>query len=317
MIAFLLQQLINALTVGAIYALIALGYTMVYGVLKLINFAHADLFMVGAYVSFFLMALLIGPLGGPLPILIVTVVFFATFALVGLLGVAIERAAYRPLRRSSRLAPMLSALGMAIVLQNAVMLLAGRKPIVYPAIVSTEPIDVLGAVFTPKQAAIVVIAVLLMLLLTWFVHGTRLGIRIRAVSESGVTAQLLGINIDRTISVIFFIGPGLGAVAGLLYASYYGVATFSMGFIVGLKAFTAAILGGIGSIPGAMLGGFLLGLLETFGAGLLPSLTGGAIGPEYRDIFAFVILIVVLIFKPAGLLGEAISEETLVYKKDY
>ena len=317
MIAFLLQQLINALTVGAIYALIALGYTMVYGVLKLINFAHSDLFMVGAYISFFLMALLIGPLGGPLPILIVTVVFFATFALVGLLGVVIERAAYRPLRRSSRLAPMLSALGMAIVLQNAVMLLAGRKPIVYPAIVSTEPIDVLGAVFTPKQAAIVVIAVLLMLLLTWFVHGTRLGIRIRAVSESGVTAQLLGINIDRTISVIFFIGPGLGAVAGLLYASYYGVATFSMGFIVGLKAFTAAILGGIGSIPGAMLGGFLLGLLETFGAGLLPSLTGGAIGPEYRDIFAFVILIVVLIFKPAGLLGEAISEETLVYKKDY
>jgi len=317
MIGFLLQQLINALTVGAIYALIALGYTMVYGVLKLINFAHADLFMVGAYVSFFLMALLIGPLSGPLPIVIVTVIFFATFALVGLLGVAIERAAYRPLRRSSRLAPMLSALGMAIVLQNAVMLLAGRKPIVYPAIVSTEPIDVLGAVFTPKQAAIVVIAVLLMLLLTWFVHGTRLGIRIRAVSESGVTAQLLGINIDRTISVIFFIGPGLGAVAGLLYASYYGVATFSMGFIVGLKAFTAAILGGIGSIPGAMLGGFLLGLLETFGAGLLPSLTGGAIGPEYRDIFAFVILIVVLIFKPAGLLGEAISEETLVYKKDY
>ena len=317
MIGFLLQQLINALTVGAIYALIALGYTMVYGVLKLINFAHADLFMVGAYISFFLMALLIGPLGGPLPILVVTVIFFATFALVGLLGVAIERAAYRPLRRSSRLAPMLSALGMAIVLQNAVMLLAGRKPIVYPAIVSTEPIDVLGAVFTPKQAAIVVIAVLLMLLLTWFVHGTRLGIRIRAVSESGVTAQLLGINVDRTISVIFFIGPGLGAVAGLLYASYYGVATFSMGFIVGLKAFTAAILGGIGSIPGAMLGGFLLGLLETFGAGLLPSLTGGAIGPEYRDIFAFVILIVVLIFKPAGLLGEAISEETLVYKKDY
>jgi branched-chain amino acid transport system permease protein len=317
MIGFLLQQLINALTVGAIYALIALGYTMVYGVLKLINFAHADLFMVGAYVSFFLMALLIGPLSGPLPILIVTLVFFATFALVGLLGVAIERGAYRPLRRSSRLAPMLSALGMAIVLQNAVMLLAGRKPIVYPAIVSTEPIEILGAVFTPKQAAIVVIAVLLMLLLTWFVHGTRLGIRIRAVSESGVTAQLLGINIDRTISVIFFIGPGLGAVAGLLYASYYGVATFTMGFIVGLKAFTAAILGGIGSIPGAMLGGFLLGLLETFGAGLLPSLTGGAIGPEYRDIFAFVILIVVLIFKPAGLLGEAISEETLVYKKDY
>jgi branched-chain amino acid transport system permease protein len=295
MIAFLLQQLINALTVGAIYALIALGYTMVYGVLKLINFAHADLFMVGAYISFFLMALLIGPLGGPLPILVVTVVFFATFALVGLLGVAIERAAYRPLRRSSRLAPMLSALGMAIVLQNAVMLLAGRKPIVYPAIVSTEPIDVLGAVFTPKQAAIVVIAVLLMLLLTWFVHGTRLGIRIRAVSESGVTAQLLGINIDRTISVIFFIGPGLGAVAGLLYASYYGVATFSMGFIVGLKAFTAAILGGIGSIPGAMLGGLLVGLTEAYAAGYA--------GGRWSDLTVFSVLIVFLILRPTGLLG--------------
>ena len=137
------------------------------------------------------------------------------------------------------------------------------------------------------------------------------------VSESGITAQLLGINIDSTISIIFFIGPGLGAIAGLLYASYYGVATFSMGFVVGLKAFTAAILGGIGSIPGAMLGGFLLGLLETFGAGLLPILSGGTVGPEYRDIFAFLALIAVLLFRPAGLLGEAVSEETLVYKKDF
>jgi branched-chain amino acid transport system permease protein len=302
MIAFLLQQLINALTVGAIYALIALGYTMVYGVLKLINFAHSDLFMVGAYVSFFLMALLVGPLGGPLPVLAVTLVFFATFALVGLLGVAIERAAYRPLRRSSRLAPMLSALGMAIVLQNAVMLLAGRKPIVYPAIVSTEPIDFAGAVFTPKQVAIVAIAVVLMLLLTWFIHGTRLGIRIRAVSESGVTAQLLGINIDRTISVIFFIGPGLGAIAGLLYASYYGVATFSMGFIVGMKAFTAAILGGIGSIPGAMLGGVLIGLIESLG--------GQLIATRWTDVIIFSILILVLVFRPNGLLGRLVPRKS-------
>src|ERR1019366_6535683 len=214
-------------------------------------------------------------------------------------------------------APMLSALGMSILLQNSVMLLAGRKPIVFPSLISTTPIELGGAVFTPKQAMIIVIAVLLMLLLTAFIHGTRLGIRIRAVSESGTTAQLLGIDIDRTISVIFFIGPGLGAIAGLLYASYYGVATFSMGFIVGMKAFTAAILGGIGSVPGAMLGGFLLGLLETFGAGLLPILSGGVIGSEYRDIFAFVVLIAVLVFRPAGLLGESVSEESLVYKKDY
>jgi branched-chain amino acid transport system permease protein len=317
MAAFLLQQLINALTVGSIYALIALGYTMVYGVLKLINFAHSELFMFGAYAAYYLMAYLLGPVGGPLPATIVTLIFFATFAIVGLLGVAIERAAYRPLRRSSRLAPMLSALGMAIVLQNAVMLLAGRKPIVYRPIFSADPIDLHGAVFTRNQVMIVVVAVVLMALLTWFIHGTRLGIRIRAVSENGVTAQLLGINIDRTISVIFFIGPGLGAVAGILYASYYGVATYSMGFIVGMKAFTAAILGGIGSIPGAMLGGFLLGLLEVFGAGLLPILTRGSIGPEYRDIFAFAILIGVLVFRPAGLLSEPISEESLVYKKDF
>jgi branched-chain amino acid transport system permease protein len=317
MTGFLLQQLINALTVGAIYALIALGYTMVYGVLKLINFAHSELFMLGAYVSFYLMALLVGQLGAPLPVLAVTLVFFATFAIVGSLGVAIERGVYRPLRQASRLAPMLSALGISILLQNSVMLLAGRKPIVFPSLMSTTPIAFGGAVFTPKQAMIIVVAVLLMLLLTLFIHGTRLGIRIRAVSENGTTAQLLGINIDRTISVIFCIGPGLGAIAGLLYASYYGLATFSMGFIVGMKAFTAAILGGIGSIPGAMLGGFLLGLLETFGAGLLPIVSRGVIGSEYRDIFAFVVLIAVLVFRPAGLLGEAVSEESLVYKKDY
>src|SRR5271165_3396988 len=176
MTAFLLQQTINALTVGSIYALIALGYTMVYGVLKLINFAHSELFMLGAYVAFYLMAVFIGPVGGPLPALIVTLVFFATFALIGFLGVAIERAAYRPLRHSSRLAPMLSALGMAIVLQNAVMLLAGRKPIVYAPIFPTNPITVGGAVFTTNQVMIVVIAVTLMVLLTWFINGTRLGI---------------------------------------------------------------------------------------------------------------------------------------------
>jgi len=317
MIATILQQLINALTVGAIYALIALGYTMVYGVLKLINFAHSELFMLGAYVSFFAIALLVGPVSGPLAVVALVVVFFVTFSLVASLGVVMERVAYRPLRQSSRLAPMLSALGISIILQNSVMLLIGRKPLVYPSIVDVPPIELAGAVLTAKQILIFVVAVLLMLLLTWFVHGTRLGIRIRAVSESGITAQLLGINIDTTISSIFFLGPGLGAIAGLLYANYYGVAMFNMGFVVGMKAFTAAILGGIGSIPGAMLGGFLLGLLETTGTAVLPVASGGLVGPEYRDIFAFLILIFVLIFRPAGLLGESVSEESLVYKKDF
>jgi branched-chain amino acid transport system permease protein len=316
-ISLVLQELINALTVGAIYALIALGYTMVYGVLRLINFAHSELFMLGAYLSFFALALFVGPLGGPLKALALVGVFFGTFSMIGLFGVAIERVAYRPLRQSSRLAPMLSALGLSIVLQNGVMLLAGRKPLVYPSIVDMPPIEVAGAVLTAKQILIFVVAIMLMLLLTWFVHGTRTGIRIRAVSESMTTAQLLGINIDGTISSIFFLGPGLGAVAGLLYANYYGVATFTMGFIVGMKAFTAAILGGIGSIPGAMLGGFLLGLVETLGTWLLPVVSRGALGPEYRDVFAFIILICVLIFRPSGLLGEQVSEETLVYKKDF
>jgi len=317
MTGFLLQQLVNALTIGAIYALIALGYTMVYGVLRLINFAHSELFMSGAHIAFFLLAAASAFAGGAIGTLLVLLVFVATFVTVGLLGVGIEAAAYRPLRRASRLAPMLSALGVAIVVQNAVMLFVSRRPLPFPALLPPVSFDVAGAVVTVNQIFILAFSVLLMAGLAWFVNATTFGVRIRAVSESLQTAQLLGINVNTPISLIFFIGPGLGAVAGILYASYYGIAVFSMGFIVGLKAFTAAILGGIGSIPGAMLGGFALGLLETFGAGLLPMLTNDAVGSEYRDIFSFSVLVLVLLFRPSGLLGEAVTEEGIVYKRDF
>ncbi|MBV9783240.1 MAG: branched-chain amino acid ABC transporter permease [Acidisphaera sp.] len=313
MTGFLVQQLVNALTVGAIYALIALGYTMVYGVLRLINFAHSELFTTGAYVGAALY-LILGAAGHPA---LAVLAGLATFCIVGALGVGIEAVAYRPLRRGSRLAPMLSALGVAIVIQNTVMLVAGKRPLHFPSFLPGGFFDVLGAVVTVKQIVVFAVAVLLMTALELLVNRTALGVRVRAVSESIPTAALVGIDPNRTISVIFLIGPGLGAVAGILYASYYGVATFTMGFVVGLKAFTAAILGGIGSIPGAMLGGFLLGLLETFGTGLLPILSGGTVGTEYRDVFAFAALVLVLTFRPAGLLGEQVGEEAMVYKRDF
>jgi branched-chain amino acid transport system permease protein len=317
MTAFLIQQLVNALTIGAIYALIALGYTMVYGVLRLINFAHSEMFMSGGHIAFFLLAATAGLVGGPLGVLVLLGVIAVTFVAVGLLGVGIEIVAYRPLRRASRLAPMLSALGVAIILQNAVMLFVSRRPLPFPTFLPSGSFNVLGAVVTMNQILIVLFSLVLMIGLAWFVNATTFGIKIRAVSESLQTAQLLGINVNTPISLIFFIGPGLGAIAGMLYANYYGIVVFSMGFIVGLKAFIAAILGGIGSLPGAVLGGFALALLETFGAGLLPMLTHGVIGAEYRDIFAFSVLVIVLIVRPAGFLGENVTEEGSVYKRDF
>jgi len=309
----LLQSVVNALAIGSIYALIALGYTMVYGVLRLINFVHSELFTAGAFLGLALAGLL-GAAGHPAMGLLAGML---TFAAIGTVGVGVEIVAYRPLRTASRLAPMLSALGMAIVVQNVVMLVGGRRPLIYPSVLPAGVIEIGDAVITFKQLAIPTIALLLMTALELFVNRTTLGVRIRAVAESIETASLVGINPNVPIALIFFIGPGLGAVAGILYASYYGIATFSMGFVVGLKAFTAAILGGIGSIPGAVLGGLLLGVIETFGTAWLPALTGGVIGTEYRDIFAFSVLVAVLLFRPAGLLGERISEESMVYKRDF
>jgi branched-chain amino acid transport system permease protein len=316
MTGLVLQQLVNALTIGAIYALIALGYTMVYGVMRLINFVHGELFMLGAYISLGLLILAGHGMGGA-GALLVAGVMLLVFLIVGGIGVTIERVAYKPLRSASRLAPMLSALGLSLALQAAVQLICGPAPITYPSVLPTRRIVFAGASLTLTQIGILVLALLLMGALQLFVGRSRLGVVVRAVSENARTAALLGINVDRAISLIFLLGPGLGALGGLLYASYYGVMTPTMGVVIGLKAFTAAIMGGIGSIPGAMLGGLLLGALEVLGTSLLPIVTHGYLGTEYRDIFAFTALIVVLLFRPSGLLGEQVSEETMVYKSDY
>ncbi|GGE05923.1 branched-chain amino acid ABC transporter permease [Aureimonas endophytica] len=316
MLGTVVQQIFNALTIGAIYALIALGYTMVYGVLRMINFAHGEMFMLGAYAAFAGLALLAPGLGG-LGAFVLALAFFAAVLVVGGVGVGIEKLAYKPLRASSRLAPMLSSLGVSLVLQTAIQILAGPQPQAFPSFFPNLRIELLGGSITTVQIGIILAAVLLMLALNTLVNRTRMGVLVRAVSESRATAQLLGINVNGAISLIFFLGPVLGAAGGILYSSYYGIMTPTMGVVVGLKAFTAAILGGIGSIPGAMLGGFLLAAIEVAGTAILPAVTNGVIGSEYRDVFAFAVLIAVLLFRPAGILGQPVSEETMVYKREF
>jgi branched-chain amino acid transport system permease protein len=316
MAGIFLQQIVNALTIGSIYALIALGYTMVYGVLRMINFAHGEMFMLGAYGAFFVLSLLVGNIGLA-GALILTVVFLIAVFAVGFVGIGIERLAYKPLRNSTRLAPMLSSLGVSLSIVTAVQILAGPQPIAFPNFFPVVRYQIMGGTVSLVQVCILIAAFVLMAGLQTLVNRSRIGILVRAVSESLPTAQLLGINVNGAISMIFFVGPLLGAAGGILYSSYYGIMFPTMGTMIGLKAFTAAILGGIGSIPGAMLGAFILAFAEVFGTALLPVVTFGALGTEYRDVFTFVILILVLIVKPTGILGERISEESMVYKREF
>ncbi len=303
------QQLVNGLTIGAVYALIALGYTMVYGVLQLINFAHGDLFMLGAMVAVFLVTAMAftSPLPVGLLLAVLVGVFIASMALIAALGVAIERVAYKPLRTVGRLSPLISALGVSVLLENATMNVVGPAPRFLPDILPAVDVPLFGLSLQNKQILILVVAAGLMVWLHYLVNYTVFGLAVRATAEDKDAASLMGIDIDRVISMVFVIGPALGAAAGILFAMLYGVVLWNMGFLAGMKAFTAAVLGGIGNIPGAMLGGLLLGLVETFGAGYLPIITGGIIGPEYKDIFAFLILITVLVFRPMGILGERVA----------
>ena len=303
-----LQQILNGLVLGSVYALVALGYTMVYGILGLINFAHGEVVMVGALTSLSIIEMLLAAnLGIPAP-LIGLVALAASIGVCMTLGFSIERIAYRPLRRAPRLAPLITAIGVSILLQTVAMLIWGRRYHTVPTLIPATPHTFAGATITSVQILIIVVSALIMVGLLGLVHFTRLGRAMRATAENPVVAGLMGVNINRIISATFIIGSGLAAVAGVLVSGNYGIAHYYMGFVLGLKAFTAAVLGGIGNLGGAMLGGLLLGLIESLGAGYIGDLTGGFLGSHYQDVFAFLVLILVLVFRPTGLLGERVAE---------
>ncbi|KPL28955.1 MAG: ABC transporter permease [Acidithiobacillales bacterium SM1_46] len=302
-----LQQLINGLVLGSIYALIALGYTMVYGILELINFAHGEVTMMGAMICIAVMGALLSA-GGLPAIVVLALGLAAAISICMVLGYSIERVAYRPLRGAPRLAPLITAIGMSIVLQNTAMLIWGKQYLTFPKLFEPQRYEWAGAHVTSLQILIVVLAITLMGALLLLVHRTRLGRAMRATAQSPELAGLMGINPNTVISFTFIIGAALGAVAGVMVSAYYGLAHYYMGFLLGLKAFTAAVLGGIGNVAGAMLGGMLLGIIESLGAGYIGPLTGGFLGSHYQDVFAFFVLIVMLVFRPSGLLGERVGE---------
>ncbi len=302
----LLQQILNGLVQGSVYALVALGYTMVYGILGLINFAHGEVLMVGAMVALSVMLKLIA-VGLAAPLVLLFGLLVAVLVCMAL-GYSIERIAYRPLRNAPRLAPLITAIGVSIVLQNLAMIFWGREYRAFPALLPSGSHTIAGAVINNTQLIIIFVSLLVMAGLMTLVHRTRLGRAMRAVAENPAAAQLMGVDTNRVISVTFMLGSALAAVAGLMVSANYGIVHYYMGFILGLKAFTAAVLGGIGNLRGAMLGGVLLGLIESLGAGYIGGLTGGFLGSNYQDVFAFFVLIAVLVFRPSGLLGERVAE---------
>ena len=301
------QQIANGLVLGSIYALIALGYTMVYGILGLINFAHGEVTMVGAMLCIALLNLLLTALSLPPLAIFCTSIAISVFCCV-LLGISIERIAYRPLRNAPRLAPLITAIGVSIVLQNLALMIWGRGYQRFPDFLPTGNIQLLGATLTPVKIAVLIIAALVLAALWLVIHHSSMGRAMRATAQQPAVAQLMGVDTNRVIRFTFAIGSGLGAVAGIMVAAIYGQADPYMGFMLGLKAFSAAVLGGIGNLAGAVVGGLLLGLLESLGAGYLGVLSGGFLGSHYQDIFAFLVLILVLVFRPAGLLGERSAE---------
>jgi len=301
------QQLINGLVLGSIYALVALGYTMVYGILELINFAHGEVTMIGAMVALSVIGVLMGTAPDLPGLMVVIAGLLVAIPACMALAFGIEKIAYRPLRRAPRLAPLITAIGVSIILQNLAMLVWGRQYVSFPPILPRGQHEILGAHITDLQIAIVVLSLLTMACLWLLVEKTRLGRAMRATAQSKEVAELMGVNVDRVISSTFVIGAAIAALAGVMVSAYYGLAHYYMGFMLGLKAFSAAVLGGIGNIAGAMLGGLLLGVIEALGAGYIGDLTGGFLGSHYQDVFAFFVLILVLVFRPSGLLGERVA----------
>jgi branched-chain amino acid transport system permease protein len=296
------QQLVNGVTLGALYALIALGYTMVYGILGLINFAHGEIYMIGAYLGIILLGVLTAAgLTAHHLVFSLFIVFLVASVICAAYGLTLERVAYRPIRHAPRLSPLISAIGMSIFLQNYVMLAQGTADRVFPLDIEPSVFNLAGIRITSVQAFIIAASVLLMIGLNLFVRRSRLGKAMRATAQDKRMAGLVGIDIDRIIGATFIIGSALAAAAGVMVAMYYGVVNFYIGYVAGIKAFTAAVLGGIGNIPGAMLGGLILGLVESLGSAYISS--------EYKDAFAFLILILVLVVRPTGLLGETTEEK--------
>jgi branched-chain amino acid transport system permease protein len=299
--AFFFQELVNGITTGALYALVALGFTMVYGVLQLLNFAHGDLYMIGAYIGFFVIQWFGGPshLTIAVPLLLV-IMFVLAAGLVGGLGVAIERFAYRPLRDAPRIAPLITAIGVSFFLENSALLLFGAQPRIYntPEFISFSSGIQIGSVsIDAVQIMVLVLGLVLMAGLQLLVNRTKLGKQMRAVAADREAAEMLGINVNFTIAATFFIGSALAGIAGVMGGLLFNQVTATIGFIAGLKAFTAAVVGGIGSIPGAMLGGLLLGVAESFITGYISS--------TYTNLFVFALLIAVMLVRPTGLLGRA------------
>jgi branched-chain amino acid transport system permease protein len=322
-----LQQIVNGLTLGCVYAVVALGYTMVYGIIQLINFAHGEVVMIGCMVAFSVIVAL-APSGMP-PAIIVGVGIACAVPVCMAVGYVVERVAYRPLRTAPRLAPLITAIGVSIVLQHLALLVWSRNIIAFPQFIELPLYHVGGAAISNIQLAIVGTSVVMMAGLILLVYKTPIGIAMRATSQNPQIAGLMGVDINRVISFTFVIGAALGAVAGVMVGTYYGIAHYQMGFLLGLKAFSAAVLGGIGNIAGAVLGGILMGLIEALGAGYVGDFTNvcfldqflpgfqavcaaspesSLFGSNYKDVYAFIVLIMVLVFRPQGLLGERVGD---------
>jgi branched-chain amino acid transport system permease protein len=304
----LLQQIINGLVLGSMYALVALGYTMVYGIINLINFAHGDVLMVGALTSWVIITKAQEAMPGIPGWLLLLVALVISCVVAAALNFTIEKVAYRPLRNSPKLAPLITAIGMSILLQTLAMIIFKPNYKPYPTLLPPKPIQFAGAVITTTQIMILGMTVVSLAILMYLVNYTRLGRAMRATAENPRVAALMGVKPDMVISATFIIGAVLATIAGVMYASNYGTVQHTMGFLPGLKAFTAAVFGGIGNLAGAVVGGVLLGLIESIGSGYLSIVTGGLLGSNYSDIFAFIVLIVVLTLRPSGLLGERVAD---------
>jgi branched-chain amino acid transport system permease protein len=304
----LLQQIINGLVLGSMYALVALGYTMVYGIINLINFAHGEVLMVGALTSWAIITTAQEAMPGIPGWLLLLVALIISCVVAAALNFVIEKVAYRPLRNSPKLAPLITAIGMSILLQTLAMIIFKPNYKPYPTLLPPVPIQFAGAVITTTQIMILGMTAVSLAVLMYLVNYTRLGRAMRATAENPRVAALMGVKPDMVISATFIIGAVLATIAGVMYASNYGTVQHTMGFLPGLKAFTAAVFGGIGNLAGAVVGGILLGLIESIGSGYLGALTGGVLGSHYSDIFAFIVLIVVLTLRPSGLLGERVAD---------